>query len=591
MAEDEGSLSLNLLLDAFVTVASEHNTEAILGQAVDLARLTTTARYGAAVALTNGAITSFVHQGLTQAELEALPHPPYGMGMLGAVLADRAAIRLDRLQDDPRSVGFPLHHVPMSAYLGVPVIADGELLGALYLAKPPGQGGFSDQNEFFMLALARQTALALKVTQLLASKEEQLAEREGAEKIVRLHQVVAGAANLASTVEDALQAALDAVCDLTHWDVGHAFLRDEDGELRSTGIWRMADPARFASFRAASESGQFRPGIGLPGRVLAERRALLITDMPEAGLPRSGEARAAGITSALAVPVMVRSEVVGVLEFFSSEARADNNEFSKVLGHLGTELGRVVERARADAKFQRYASDLEAANHQLRALDQVKTDFVSMASHELRTPLTSILGFASTMLSFWDTTPNDELRSYVEIIDRQAQRLARLVNALLATSRIESGTLATSVEPTDVGPTIALALSELGDRAAEVVVSCPDGIRVLADPDHLQQILLNYLGNALRYGDPPFMVTVADNGLWIELRVVDGGEGVSEDFRPRLFEKFSQADTGSTRRTGGTGLGLSIVKGLAEAMDGQVWFEPNAPRGACFVLRLRRWET
>src|SRR5687768_7773700 len=111
--------NLQLLLDSFVAIASERDVEAVLEQAVDLARLSTQSKYGAAVALADGGISVFVHKGMTTAQVAALPHYPEGHGMLGAVLEDKAPIRLDVLQDEVRSVGFPLGHVPMHAFLGV----------------------------------------------------------------------------------------------------------------------------------------------------------------------------------------------------------------------------------------------------------------------------------------------------------------------------------------------------------------------------------------------------------------------------------------------------------------------------------------
>src|SRR5687767_884723 len=128
---------IQLLLDSFVAIASERDTEAVLEQAVDLARMSTRAKYGAAVSLGPTGITAFIHRGMTTAQVAALPRYPEGRGMLGAVLEDKAPIRLDRLQEEARSVGFPLHHVPMHAFLGMPILFDNELLGAIYLTKQP----------------------------------------------------------------------------------------------------------------------------------------------------------------------------------------------------------------------------------------------------------------------------------------------------------------------------------------------------------------------------------------------------------------------------------------------------------------------
>lgn len=164
--------SLQLLLDSFVAVASERDPSAILEQAVDLARLSTRARFGAAALVEEGRVDLFVHRGLTRTQVEALPHLPEGRGMLGAVLEEKSPIRLARLQEDRRSVGFPLNHVPMSAFLGVPIMAQDELMGAMYLTKPPGEGAFGEEDELFMLALAMQAGVALDAARVLRDREQ-----------------------------------------------------------------------------------------------------------------------------------------------------------------------------------------------------------------------------------------------------------------------------------------------------------------------------------------------------------------------------------------------------------------------------------
>jgi signal transduction histidine kinase len=135
---------------------------------------------------------------------------------------------------------------------------------------------------------------------------------------------------------------------------------------------------------------------------------------------------------------------------------------------------------------------------------------------------------------------------------------------------------------------IAECIEDFGEQAAKIGISCPPGLRISADRDHLQQILVNFVGNAFKYGEPPISIEAREAGDWIELVVCDQGEGVPESFVPKLFDKFAQAQTGSTRNAKGTGLGLSIVRGLARAQHGEAWYEPNRPHGSCFGLRLPR---
>ncbi|MEY2475982.1 MAG: hypothetical protein QOG87_1297 [Actinomycetota bacterium] len=574
--------NLQLLLDSFVGIASERDVDAVLEQAVDLARLSTQAKYGAAVALDDAGISAFVHRGMTTAQVAALPHFPEGLGILGAVLEDKAPVRLEVLQEEPRSVGFPLGHVPMHAFLGVPIVFDERLLGAVYLTKPPGQPAFTEDDEVFMGALARQTGAALEAVALLRERETEIADRRRAEMLVRLLQVVAVAANQAGSVEEALQSCIDEVCTATGWPVGHAYLRAPDGGLVPTLFWHFDEPSRFANFRRVTEGTPLELGVGLPGRVAASGRAEWITDVTgDLNFPRA-EGGDIEVRAAFAFPVIVDSEVVAVLEFFRPEPTEPDDAVLEVMEILAQQVGRVAERELASRA-------LEAVNNELRLADQLKSDFVSMASHELRTPLTSILGFSSTLRDYWDATSDEDKLDYLDVIDRQARRLSRLVNDLLAMSRIESGKLDVRRTRVDVSELARAAVSGLGDAAVAVEVTGPPHLDVAADPDHVEQIVVNFVGNALKYGDPPITVQLVDAGDTVEVRVCDAGEGIPAEFVPQLFEKFAQASTGSTRGASGTGLGLSIVRGLARANGGETWFEPNQPTGAVFGVRLPAW--
>jgi signal transduction histidine kinase len=574
--------NLQLLLDSFVAVASERDVDAVLEQTVDLARMSAQAKYGAAVSLDDSGITAFVHRGMTTAQVAALPHFPEGLGMLGAVLEDKAPIRLEVLQSEARSIGFPLGHVPMAAFLGVPIVFDERLLGAIYLTKPPGQPPFTAEDEVFMGALARQAGAALEAVRLLQERETEIGERRRAEMLVRLLQVVAVAANQAGTVEEALQACIDEVCNATGWPVGHAYLPGDDGVLVPTLFWHIDDPERYATFKRVTEGTPLELGVGLPGRVAASGRAEWVTDVNEdTNFPRATGIDIA-VRAAFAFPVTVDGNVVAVLEFFRSEPEEPDTAMLEVVDILAQQVGRVADRQQAKAA-------LEEANEELRLADQLKSDFVSMASHELRTPLTSILGFSSTLKEYWDSTPDEDKLEYLDVIDRQARRLSRLVNDLLAMSRIESGKLDVRHARVDVGEVARAAVTSLGGSDAGVGVTGPEHLDVHADPDHVEQIVVNFVGNALKYGATPITVELIDAGHDVELRVCDCGEGIPAEFAPHLFEKFAQASTGSTRGASGTGLGLSIVQGLARANDGEAWYEPNHPVGAVFAVRLPKW--
>jgi PAS domain S-box-containing protein len=244
----------------------------------------------------------------------------------------------------------------------------------------------------------------------------------------------------------------------------------------------------------------------------------------------------------------------------------------------------VTEDRRLRAERALYAEQLAQANARL-ATERFKDQFLAMASHELRTPLTAISGFTKTMLDMGDRFTPSENREFLEIVDRQAERLTRLVDDLLLVSRLEADKLGSNPEVVEVADVIRDLLKEQGDAGVELLTS---GGRCFAvvDKGHLEQMVSNLVSNARKYGEPPYRIDVARVGQAIEVRVRDHGEGLSAEEAHTAFERFARTQRHVDAQIPGTGLGLAIVLGLARAQGGQAWYESNAPSGACFALRF-----
>ena len=238
-----------------------------------------------------------------------------------------------------------------------------------------------------------------------------------------------------------------------------------------------------------------------------------------------------------------------------------------------------------ERKVDERTEELRRVNESLEELVQLKSRFVAMISHELRTPLTSISGFSMTMERYWESLPDGEKRKFLRMITEQSERLAHLVDDLLTLSRVNSGALEVRPRVIDVADAVARTAAELG--LTDIGVSCPPETTIRADPQHVHQMLANYLANATRYGAPPIVVSASSNGDSVEIRVSDEGPGVPAALMPKLFEEFAAGATDGDAPAG-TGLGLSIVRHLARAQGGDAWHEPNSPRGAVFALRLPR---
>ena len=220
----------------------------------------------------------------------------------------------------------------------------------------------------------------------------------------------------------------------------------------------------------------------------------------------------------------------------------------------------------------------------VRKTDELKDQFLAVTAHELRTPLTAILGNAELLHREWDRLDPGERRECCATMERQANVLRALVEDLLTLSAIEAGRAELDLCPTEVGTAVAHAVVTCGLQG-EVAIRGAAGVRALADPRRLEQILTNYLTNARKHGAGPIGVEVSGTDRWVELRVTDRGPGVSAEFAPSLFQKFSQA-VQAGGRVRGCGLGLAIVRSLAEAQGGVVWYEPIPAGGACFAVRL-----
>jgi two-component system phosphate regulon sensor histidine kinase PhoR len=228
----------------------------------------------------------------------------------------------------------------------------------------------------------------------------------------------------------------------------------------------------------------------------------------------------------------------------------------------------------------------------LRRLEMIRRDFVANVSHELRTPIATIRSAAETLRRAIDAGP-EAAADFIQIIERQAERLQHLVEDLLDLSRIESRQFRLALESVPVGPMIEHILPAFREQAAakrlRVSTEIPRDLRsVRADRRALEQILTNLIENAVKYGGDGGTVTVraSTEGERVRISVADTGPGIEAAHLPRLFERFYRVDAGRSRELGGTGLGLSIVKHLVEAMGGKVSVDSAPGRGTTFTFTL-----
>jgi PAS domain S-box-containing protein len=228
-----------------------------------------------------------------------------------------------------------------------------------------------------------------------------------------------------------------------------------------------------------------------------------------------------------------------------------------------------------------------------RALERVKNEFVSTVSHELRTPLTSISGALALMAKGTAGALPDKALGLVAIARSNCDRLVRLINDILDLERIEAGKLVFEFSGVSLKRLLDRAIEENSDYSAKFQVSLElqgDGFdaEVWGDEHRLLQVLTNLISNAVKFSPAGGTVVIAAkrSAGMIHLAVIDQGRGIPDEFKPRIFQKFAQADASDSRQKGGTGLGLSIVKSIVERHGGRIGFDSRWGVGSTFHVEL-----
>src|SRR5436309_1102096 len=361
-------------------------------------------------------------------------------------------------------------------------------------------------------------------------------------------------------------------------DSAAVFLRDPESGA-------MVPNHRVGPWRRAFETLRITPGRGVGGTVMVTGQPLRTDDYR--GDPRvPPDSRAitevTGTEALMVVPILLAAEVVGLLYISNRAPRAFTDEDETICVRLAEQAAVAIQNA---SLFGRQ----EAARAEAEAVNRSKDEFLAMLGHELRNPLGAISN-AAHLLAMAESRGADTTRAR-DIIGRQVQHLARLVDDLLDVSRVVAGKVVLRLQALELAETAhrvtALYGGPRGGRHVIRVEATP--VWVSADPTRLEQVLTNLLANAVKYtpAGGEIVLSVQPEGQRAVLRVRDSGAGIRPELLPRVFDLFVQGDRSLERTGGGLGIGLTLVRHLIELHGGTVEAaSAGLGRGSTFTVRL-----
>ena len=414
------------------------------------------------------------------------------------------------------------------------------------------------------------------------------------------------------------RALFDAICraiiDTAGMRLAWVSLVDEAGVLAVQA--QAGAPADCARDLVLGSDGV--QSLGPAGIAMRTGQPVWCQDLPSDPLTRQWHQQAlqVGCQASASLPVRRAAKVVGALTICAGEAQAFDDETRRLLVDLAANVSFALDNFEREAARQQAQQALSAHRQQLEdtverrtrqladarqraeSASLAKTAFLANMSHEIRTPLNAMIGMAH-LIRREDLSARQADRLFK--LESAAKHLLEILNDVLDLSKIEAGKMVLDAEPLRVDATVANVLSMMGERAelkslrllSEVDEMPRD---LVGDPTRLQQALLNYVNNAVKFTERGHVVVRArllaqdEASVVVRFEVQDTGIGIDADVMPRLFAAFEQADPSTTRRAGGTGLGLAITRRLASLMGGEAGATsvPGAGSAFWFTARFRR---
>ncbi|HEY3198222.1 MAG TPA: ATP-binding protein [Nitrospirales bacterium] len=376
-----------------------------------------------------------------------------------------------------------------------------------------------------------------------------------------------------ATLGEAAPRLFEAICEGEGWDWGGMWEVDEDAHLlRCQHVWHSSF-LPLPEFERMTRQTSFPRGVGLPGRVWATGQPAWIPDVvKDENFPRAAVAQKEGLHAAFGFPILLRREVLGVMEFFSRGIRPSDGYLLSMMAEIGGKIGHFIDRRRAEQALRKAENDL--VESKLSAMFQVAAG----VAHELRNPLGVIRNSAYYLKTKMQDDP--KIARHFEIIEEEIAASDRVIDQLVHFGR----PIQLNPHPYDVHSIIkdALAVLKVPSEVKVVLQLGAPAASVLLDKDHFRRVFINLFRNALQAmdGNGELRIDTEIRAHEVHINITDTGKGISPHHLTRIFEPFF------TTKAKGIGLGLAISKQIIELHRGRidVWSKPGC--GTAFRLSL-----
>jgi signal transduction histidine kinase len=507
--------------------------------------------------------------------------------VVGRTALEKRTVHLHDCLADPEFTYFDYQSIgKYRSMLGVPLMREETAIGVIVLHRTTVEP-FTDKQIGLVETFADQALIAIENTRLFEEVQERTQElTESLQQQTGTADVLKVISRSAFDLQSVLQALVESAARLCDADNG-TITRQIDGVFYRAESYGFPTEVmeRWRNVPVTPERGS------AAGRALLEGRTVHVPDA-DADPDYTFDTTGARIRSVLGVPMLREGVPIGVLALARSDVRPFTDKQIELVSTFADQAAIAIENVRLFEEVQARTSELAKTVEDLEIASQHKSQFVANMSHELRTPLAAILGYAELMQEgFYEPLGQKSLDALTRIRSN-GKHLLGLINTVLDIAKIESGQFTLnmaeyaieSVVETVRAATESLAQNKKVTLATSVDKLLPVG---LGDEQRLTQVLLNLVGNAIKFTDAgEVRVTAKAVNGHFNVSVTDTGPGIPEEHQARIFEQFHQVDSSYTKAKGGTGLGLAIAKQIVEMHGGRIWVESTPGKGSIFQMEL-----